>query len=596
MSGGNLDPRTLVLIWDTGASFGLTPFHSDFIGYVKCDIPVRDVTKVNKVIGIGTTVHKFMDTNGNPVFLPCVLYHLPQTDVRLFPPQTYHQMHGGYSEVYSQSVQMKLRTSCIQIDIVRDHANLPVVHDSYVSEKAKQGIGPIMQSRLCQARLSVLDFFGEIESSVSSIVDNAKSNCFPCFPCVGDSENAYLTSRQRELLLWHWKLGISMHRVQELMQERTYKEPLGQRTVLPPIIKAKFPSARNCVMPLCQSCLLAHARKRTTNVKWSEARPDQEGALSRDQYEVGDFVSTDQFICRTPGRLPDGYGRESADRRFQGGTIYNDAASGLIWVENQVLLGANETVMGKSCFEQWLWDMAYAKVKRYHGDNGIFSAEEYCQECLDKRQTQSFSGVGAQHQNARAQRVIQTIMYMAWSFMVHASLHWTDRGLDDISLWPFAVEHAVWLYNRVPNRLSGLTLFELLTKSKADHCDLLRTHVWGCPAIVLEPTLQNDQKLPKWNRRAWVGQFLGYSDEHLSLVANVRHLSTGFISPQFHVVFDNLFENVIRTSDNDAVVNSICDGLFKRNHELYVEDEFDSDGMLVFKPPPLHEVWIDEEG
>jgi len=40
--------------------------------------------------------------------------------------------------------------------------------------------------------------------------------------------------------------------------------------------------------------------------------------------------------------------------------IYNDVASGLIWVENQVSLGANETVMGKACFEQWLWDMAYA--------------------------------------------------------------------------------------------------------------------------------------------------------------------------------------------------------------------------------------------
>ena len=96
---------------------------------------------------------------------------------------------------------------------------------------------------------------------------------------------------------------------------------------------------------------------------------------------------------------------------------------------------------------------------------------------------------------------------MARSFMVHASLHWTDRGSDDISLWPFAVKHAVWLYNRVPNRTSGLTPLELLTKSKADHRDLLRCHVWGCLAIVLEPQLQNDQKLPKWNRCARVGQF-----------------------------------------------------------------------------------------
>ncbi len=112
------------------------------------------------------------------------------------------------------------------------------------------------------------------------------------------------------------------------MREQTYEEPLGQCTVLPPIIKAKFPSARNCVIPLCESCLLAHAWKRTPNMKCTRDLPESEGALSHDQYEVGDFVSTDQLICRTPGCFPEGYGRESADRCFQGGTIYNDAASG----------------------------------------------------------------------------------------------------------------------------------------------------------------------------------------------------------------------------------------------------------------------------
>ena len=61
-----LDPKTTMLIWDTGASYGLTPFRSDFIDYVQCDIPVRDVTKVNKVIGIGTTLHKFTDVKGHP--------------------------------------------------------------------------------------------------------------------------------------------------------------------------------------------------------------------------------------------------------------------------------------------------------------------------------------------------------------------------------------------------------------------------------------------------------------------------------------------------------------------------------------------------
>jgi hypothetical protein len=145
--------------------------------------------------------------------------------------------------------------------------------------------------------------------------------------------------------------------------------------------------------------------------------------------------------------------------------------------------------------------------------------------------------------------------------------------------------------------MSGLTLLGLQTKSKADHRDLLCLHVWGCPALVLDPKLQNNQKLPKRNRHACVGQFLGYSDEHSSLVANVQHLSTGHVSTQFHVVFDDLFETVIRNGDNDAVVNSICNGLFfYPNCKLYVEDEFDANDMLIYKPPLLHEVWLNETG
>ncbi len=144
--------------------------------------------------------------------------------------------------------------------------------------------------------------------------------------------------------------------------------------------------------------------------------------------------------------------------------------------------------------------------------------------------------------------------------------------------------------NQTPNRLSNLTPLELITKSKVDHRNLIHCHVWGCPAIVLKPQLQNDQKLPKWNRRAKVGQFLGYLDQHSSLVANVCHLLTGHVSPQFHVVFDDLFKIVIQDRDNDPIVNSICDGLFERNQELYLEEEFDTDDNLIYKPPPLQEV------
>ena len=104
---------------------------------------------------------------------------------------------------------------------------------------------------------------------------------------------------------------------------------------------------------------------------------------------------------------------------------------------------------------------------------------------------------------------------------------------------------------------------EHMTRARSDHQDILRAHVWGCPVFVLEPKLQNDQKLPKWNRRSRMGQFIGFSDEHSSLVANVRNLSTGHISPQYHLVFDDLFETFIRQGDNDNVVDGICNDLFE---------------------------------
>ncbi len=114
--------------------------------------------------------------------------------------------------------------------------------------------------------------------------------------------------------------------------------------------------------------------------------------------------------------------------------------------------------------------------------------------------------------------------------------------------------------------------------------------------FVLEAKLKNDQKLPKWNQQAQMGQFVGFSDKHSSLVANVRHLSTNFISPQFHAIFDDIFKTVNRTGVDEPVVKSICQDLFQINRELYAGEELDKAGNLIYQPPPLHEIWLDEAG
>jgi hypothetical protein len=100
------------------------------------------------------------------------------------------------------------------------------------------------------------------------------------------------------------------------------------------------------------------------------------------------------------------------------------------------------------------------------------------------------------------------------------------------------------------------------------------------------------KEIPKWNKRSRLGQFVGYSDEHLSLIANVRHLKTGHVSPQFHCVFDDLFQTVFSTGENDPVVDAICNLRWDNNQEFFAEEEYDKDGMLVYQPPPLDEVWL----
>ena len=146
--------------------------------------------------------------------------------------------------------------------------------------------------------------------------------------------------------------------------------------------------------------------------------------------------------------------------------------------------------------------------------------------------------------------------------MIHLSLYWTYHGVDDIYFWYFEVKHYFWVYNRVPNQRSGITLIEILTKAKSNHRDLRRAHVRGCTVFLPEAKLQDYQKLPNWNQWSWLGKFNGFSDEHFTLVVNVRNLRTGYISHQYHLVFDDLFETTVLTEDNDPVIDNICNGLF----------------------------------
>ncbi len=58
--------------------------------------------------------------------------------------------------------------------------------------------------------------------------------------------------------------------------------------------------------------------------------------------------------------------------------------------------------MGKTRFEQMCWNLAGVTIKNFHSDNGVYDASVFRDDCISKDQFQTFSGVGAKHQNAVA--------------------------------------------------------------------------------------------------------------------------------------------------------------------------------------------------
>ena len=187
---------------------------------------------------------------------------------------------------------------------------------------------------------------------------------------------------------------------------------------------------------------------------------------------------------------------------------------------------------------------------------------------------------------------------MARTLLLHAILHWPDE--TELDLWPFAMEHAVFVWNNLPNQEHGSAPIELWTGQLFENFDHLKhLHVFGCPAYVLEPTLQDGKKLPRWVARTRRGQYLGLAPDHASTVGRIRNLLTGHVSPQFHVVHDDWFTTVPNANDADGHddldlidIEAIIQAKYSRDH-FEVEDR-DENGLPI-PPPVLDDEWLTRE-
>jgi hypothetical protein len=298
---------------------------------------------------------------------------------------------------------------------------------------------------------------------------------------------------------------------------RVPTDPFREQVLLP-----KHSTKTACTAPLCTACQLSKQSRRTPQIT-TQINPIP--TLRRNNLQPGDCISIDQYISALPGRLPHTKGKESKSDQYNGGTLFVDHASGFIFLRNQVALTAGETLRSKKAFEQFS-GLVGVTLKQFHANNVPFNSKEFWRNLELNGQPIVFSGTGAHHQNGVAERAIQTVTRWARAMLLHSILMWPDQA--NLSLWPFALDHAVYLWNNIPNEPSSLAPIKLFTRTCFTHYTHLRClHVWGCPVYVLDPKLQDGHKIPKWSPRSRRGKFLGISPTHSTTIGLILNLRTG---------------------------------------------------------------------
>ena len=151
------------LVYDTGASRGLTPFKRDFLDYQAVHIPIKDIKRTNYVIGVGTVVNKMIATDGSVQFVPSIAYHMPDAAIRLHSPQTYYQQFGVSGTVTSDKAithagrdQHGVRRD-IEFPINRGGSNIPLLTNVSYTKAEKDEVRPYLRSFLVKLILNFED-------------------------------------------------------------------------------------------------------------------------------------------------------------------------------------------------------------------------------------------------------------------------------------------------------------------------------------------------------------------------------------------------------------------------------------------------------
>ena len=511
---------TFRVIWDSGASVTVSPHRKDFVGEFSkppIAIKLKGLAKGLNIEGQGHVMWLMLDTSGMLRAIKVPAYYVPGCTVRLLSTSSLTQTYPDEKIVIEEG-KLTLSGSPGQptrgsvIALVDPTNNLPT---------------------------SQAYRYDCIDTPVKALQTTMTEVC---------AANHNLSEPEKELLRWHFRLGhISCRKIQALMRSGVLSHSQATRSLHTAASKIQN-------LPKCAACQYGKQCRRPSPGKTSSVVRDRAGALKRDDLFAGQKIAVDHFVCSTNGRLFTSKGKTSKNEMYCGGCIYVDHATGFLHVEFQKHLNTHETLEAKEKFELMCRDHGVIP-QAYHSDNGSsFTSKGFTAKLLEFAQVTSFAGAGAHHHNGTAERAIQTIMSMARTMMLHSAIHWPD--IADPTLWPMAVAHAVYLYNHMPSLETGISPADMFTKTRWEQRKFHDVHVWGCPVYVLDKTLSDGKKLPRWKPRSRRASNMGNSAKHASTVPLVLNPETGAITAQFHVVFDDWFATVVSTESDLPDLNS----------------------------------------
>jgi hypothetical protein len=245
-------------------------------------------------------------------------------------------------------------------------------------KKEMNGIRPVTPTEVEQMREEI---FKDKETETILHDETVEEEDFPTY-----------SQDSQEYMHWHYRLNHPTHTVMIKMA----KQNMLPRRITKILVDM---SKQHSKPPMCNDCCGAKATRRPWRGK--SAKYNQKHI--KKATHPGEVISVDQLESSILGFLGQMTGKLTR-QRIVASTIFVDHASDFSYVYHQTSMISEETLKSKLAFEKFALSHG-VHIKHYHADNGRFKDNLFTKRNKDKRQTISFCGVGAHHQNGIAEAI-----------------------------------------------------------------------------------------------------------------------------------------------------------------------------------------------